>query len=145
MKNKWVYRIVGICFLLSLSALESKAQEDGWKLVWSEEFEQDGRLDTTVWNYEHGFVRNHEDQWYQSENAYQKNGKLVIEARCEDAGRKNPGYEAGSTDWRKNREHIVYTSASVNTAGKREFLYGRGLLSGYWEAECLGPLVAKLT
>ena len=125
MKNKWVYRIVGICFLLSLSALESKAQEDGWKLVWSEEFEQDGRLDTTVWNYEHGFVRNHEDQWYQSENAYQKNGKLVIEARREDAGRKNPGYEAGSTDWRKSREHIVYTSASVNTAGKREFLYGR--------------------
>ena len=125
MKNKWVYRIVGICFLLSFSALESKAQEDGWKLVWSEEFEQDGRLDTTVWNYEHGFVRNHEDQWYQSENAYQKNGKLVIEARREDAGRKNPGYEAGSTDWRKSREHIVYTSASVNTAGKREFLYGR--------------------
>ena len=125
MRNKWVYRIVGICFLLSLSALESKAQEDGWKLVWSEEFEQDGRLDTTVWNYEHGFVRNHEDQWYQSENAYQKNGKLVIEARREDAGRKNPGYEAGSTDWRKSREHIVYTSASVNTAGKREFLYGR--------------------
>lgn len=125
MKNKWVYRIVGICFLLSLSALKSKAQEDGWKLVWSEEFEQDGRLDTTVWNYEHGFVRNHEDQWYQSENAYQKNGKLVIEARREDAGRKNPGYEAGSTDWRKSREHIVYTSASVNTAGKREFLYGR--------------------
>ena len=122
MKNKWVYRIVGICFLLSLSALKSKAQEDGWKLVWSEEFEQDGRLDTTVWNYEHGFVRNHEDQWYQSENAYQKNGKLVIEARREDAGRKNPGYEAGSTDWRKSREHIVYTSASVNTAGKREFL-----------------------
>lgn len=125
MKNKWIYRIVCICFLLSFSALESKAQEDGWKLVWSEEFNQDGRLDTTVWNYENGFVRNHEDQWYQSENAYQKNGKLVIEARREDAGRKNPGYEAGSTDWRKNREHIVYTSASVNTAGKREFLYGR--------------------
>ena len=125
MKNKWIYRIVCICFLLSLSTLESKAQEDGWKLVWSEEFEQDGRLDTTVWNYEHGFVRNHEDQWYQSENAYQKNGKLVIEARREDAGRKNPRYEAGSTDWRKSREHIVYTSASVNTAGKREFLYGR--------------------
>ena len=125
MIDKWIYRIAGICFLFSLSALESKAQEDGWKLVWSEEFEQDGRLDTTVWNYEHGFVRNHEDQWYQSENAYQKNGKLVIEARREDAGRKNPGYEAGSTDWRKSREHIVYTSASVNTAGKREFLYGR--------------------
>ena len=125
MIDKWIYRIAGICFLFSLSALESKAQEDGWKLVWSEEFNQDRRLDTTVWNYENGFVRNHEDQWYQSENAYQKNGKLVIEARREDAGRKNPGYEAGSTDWRKNREHIVYTSASVNTAGKREFLYGR--------------------
>ena len=144
MKNKWVYRIVGICFLLSLSDLESKAQEDGWKLVWSEEFEQDGRLDTTVWNYEHGFVRNHEDQWYQPENAYQKNGKLIIEARREDAGRV-----VSISSIRLLRSilpaNVSFYTDALRCAPRFRRLEEHGLLSGYWEAECLGPLVAKLT
>lgn len=125
MMDKWIKRIIGLGFLLLVWVPESKAQEDGWKLVWSDEFEQDGALDSTAWNYETGFKRNHEDQWYQPENAYCRKGKLIIEARREKAGKENPDYEAGSTDWRKNRAHIGYTSASVNTAGKREFLYGR--------------------
>ena len=48
----------------------------------------------------------------------------MIEAHKEN-NRRNPCYEAGSRDWRKNREFIGYTSSSVNTAGKKEFLYGR--------------------
>jgi beta-glucanase (GH16 family) len=98
------------------------AQE--WNLVWSEEFDRDGKLDEAVWNYENGFARNEEAQWYQPDNAYCKDGKLVIEARKVE-GRKNPLYEAGSKDWRKKREFIEYTSSSVTTAGKKEFLYGR--------------------
>lgn len=99
----------------------SFAQE--WKLVWSDEFNQDGRLDAAGWNYENGFARNEEAQWYQADNARCKNGCLVIEAR--KAHRKNPLYEAGNRDWRKKREFIEYTSSSVTTAGKHEFLYGR--------------------
>lgn len=97
----------------------------GWKLVWSDEFNTEGRLDSKYWNYEEGFMRNHEDQWYQSDNAYCKDGCLVIEARKEKKVRKNPGYDKVSKQWPHTVENIKYTSASVNTAGKKEFLYGR--------------------
>ena len=63
---------------------------DDWELVWSDEFDKDGMPDTAVWNFERGFVRNEEDQWYQSDNAYVKDGMLVIEGRKERV--KNPRY-----------------------------------------------------
>lgn len=111
------YIIILISFLYGICT----AQE--YKLVWSDEFERDGQPDTTVWNYENGFVRNEEAQWYQQDNAYCKDGKLIIEARKEH--RNNPIYEHGNDNWRKKREFIGYTSASVTTAGKKEFLFGR--------------------
>lgn len=92
------------------------------KLVWSDEFNNDGPIDTLYWNYEKGFVRNHEDQWYQTENAYCKDGLLVLEARKEN--RPNPLYREEAKDWRNSRSTIDYTSASVNTRGKKEFQYG---------------------
>ena len=97
------------------------AQE--WKLVWSDEFERAGRPDSTVWNYEHGFVRNHEAQWYQPENAYQQDGLLIIEARREQ--RPNPTFREGSRQWGQQRQTIDYTSACLTTQGKYSFLYGR--------------------
>lgn len=118
------------CIIANPIALSVQAQnqspENEWKLVWSDEFNNDGPLDSTVWNYETGFTRNHEAQWYQSNNAFCKDGKLIIEARKVDKKtRKNPLFEAGSIDWRKNREYIDYTSASVTTRGKMNFKYGR--------------------
>ena len=104
-----------------LSAINMSAHE--WKLVWSDEFDGCGQPDSLSWNFEEGFVRNHEAQWYQRENAWQEDGKLVIEARREH--RPNPTYRAGSRHWGQQREHIDYTSACVTTAGKRQFLYGR--------------------
>lgn len=101
------------------------AQESGeWKLVWSDEFNQEGRLDSTVWSYENGFVRNEEAQWYQPQNAFCTGGSLVIEGRKE-TGRPNPLYQEGSSDWRRKRKEVGYTSSCVITAGKKEFLYGR--------------------
>lgn len=97
------------------------AQE--WTLVWNDEFNGDGRPDSAVWNYEQGFVRNHEAQWYQAENAFQQDGLLIIEARCEQ--RPNPTYREGSRHWGQQRETIDYTSACVTTQGKYSFLYGR--------------------
>lgn len=99
--------------------------QNEWKLVWSDEFNTDGHLDSKVWNYEEGFKRNHEAQWYQKANAYCKDGNLVIEARKEKKPRRNPGFRKGSSRWPENIEKIQYTSASVNTAEKKEFLYGR--------------------
>lgn len=111
-----------LAMALSPSAL--MAQND-WKLVWSDEFNTDGLLDSKVWNYEEGFKRNHEAQWYQKANAYCKDGNLVIEARKEKKSRRNPGFRKNSSRWPENIEKIHYTSASVNTAEKKEFLYGR--------------------
>lgn len=96
---------------------------DGYRLVWSDEFNKNGKPDTANWGYEKGFVRNEEVQWYQEENAYVKNGLLVIEARKET--KPNPRYEEGSKDWRKNRRDIQYTSACIITRGKQSWQYGR--------------------
>lgn len=94
-----------------------------YKLVWADEFMNEGRPDSASWSYEHGFVRNQELQWYQPENAFCKNGFLVIEARRES--RPNPNYVMGSSDWRKDRDSIRYSSSCIITRGKKEWLYGR--------------------
>ena len=96
---------------------------DGWKLVWSDEFNTNGPPDPANWNYERGFVRNRELQWYQPENAFCTNGLLIIEARREH--QRNPRFVPGSKDWRTDREWIDYTSASITSRRLREFKYGR--------------------
>ncbi len=95
----------------------------GMKLIWNDEFNTSGKPDPKKWRYEKGFVRNQETQWYQSENATCIDGVLLIEGRKESL--KNPDYEAGSTDWRKNREYAEYTSASIQTRGLRQWQFGR--------------------
>jgi len=91
-------------------------------LDWADEFDVDGAPDTTKWAYEEGFIRNKEVQWYQRQNAVCKDGYLVIEARNEL--KPNPNYEKGSSDWKKARENITYTSASLLTEGLKDFQYG---------------------
>ncbi len=98
-------------------------QYEGYELIWQDEFTKDGELDTMDWRYEKGFVRNEELQWYQAENAFCEDGKLIIEGLKEDI--QNSRYKAGSPDWRENREYARYSAASVQTSGKREFCYGR--------------------
>jgi len=93
-----------------------------WKLDWSDEFDNDGTPDPSKWAFEEGFVRNKEVQWYQKENAVCKDGILVIEAKNEV--KPNPNYEEGSSDWKKSREFITYTSASLVTENLKDFLYG---------------------
>ena len=95
----------------------------GYRLVWSDEFDYEGKPNPENWVYENGFVRNEELQWYQSDNAWVNNGILTIEGRKEQV--KNPGFEAGSSNWRTNREYAEYTSTCIKTVGKKEFMYGR--------------------
>jgi beta-glucanase (GH16 family) len=81
----------------------------GWTLVFADEFDAPGALDPAKWGYEIGYIRNDEKQSYtsRSENVRAEGGNLVIEARKE----AYQGYG--------------YTSASINTFGRFEFLYGR--------------------
>ena len=128
--------VIGILLFLMFPVL-AKGQKE-YRLVWSDEFETDGRP-SKDWTFERGFKRNQELQWYQSQNAWVKDGCLVIEGRKEH--RKNPLYEAGSNDWRRNREFIEYTSSSLTTRLGFQFLYGRfevrakiPVSSGSWPA-----------
>jgi len=88
-----------------------KVSFDGdWELIWADEFNYEGPADKTKWGYETGFVRNREKQYYtraRPENARVENGTLIIESRKEK-------YEKGE-----------YTSASLHTWHKAEWLYGR--------------------
>jgi len=116
--------ITVIPVILICSSIEIFAQEkENYRLVWTEEFNTDGKPDTLKWNYENGFVRNEELQWYQPENAYCKNGLLIIEGRREK--KRNPDYDSLSDSWRKNRKRIEYTSACLITRDKHTWQYGR--------------------
>jgi len=82
-----------------------------WAMIWSDEFNTDGRPDEQKWSYElggHGWG-NKELQYYtdRPENARVEKGRLIIEARLET--------------YKENR----YTSARLLTRGKQEFKYGR--------------------
>jgi beta-glucanase (GH16 family) len=81
----------------------------GWTLVFSDEFDGNGPPDPAKWSYELGYIRNREAQYYTSrpENVRAETGNLVIEGRKE----AYQGY--------------AYSSASINTLGRFEFLYGR--------------------
>ena len=120
----------------------------GYALVWADEFARDGAPDPKNWDYERGFVRNRELQWYQPENARQAGGLLIIEARRERL--RNSNFEAGSSDWKRNREYAEYTSASLMTRGLHSWRYGRfemrgridtrpGMWPAFWTLGVTGP------
>jgi len=94
-------------FLLFIMAVSGCTQESTWELVWSEEFDDTGKPNEEFWGYETGYVRNRELQYYtdQLQNAKVENGYCTLTARLE-------------------KEDSI-TSASINTFGKVDLLYGR--------------------
>jgi beta-glucanase (GH16 family) len=96
----------------------------GYQLVWSDEFD-DTSIDTANWNFEIGGSGwgNHEQEYYQRDNASIENGCLVITGKKEAAQDKH------------------YTSSRMTTQRKHEFLYGRiearikiPVAQGFWPA-----------
>jgi len=90
-------------------------QAEEWKLVWSDEFDYQGLPDKTKWNFEEGFIRNDERQYYtrpRLENARVEGGMLVLECRKEEF---TP----------ENHAPVAYTSASLVTRKKVSWQYGR--------------------
>ena len=85
---------------------------EGYKLVWHDEFSEDGELDPARWGYETGFVRNEELQWYRRENAFCLDGVLRLEARRERV--RNPNYDVSASDWRTRRRAA---RAALHTPG----------------------------
>lgn len=110
-----------------------------YQLVWSDEFNTDGKPDSTKWGYDVGGTGwgNNELQYYTNarpENARVSGGNLVIETRKESFGGKN------------------YTSARLLTKGKAQWTYGkfeiraklprgRGTWPAIWTLAATNPLV----
>jgi beta-glucanase (GH16 family) len=117
------YLLVGLVFLASFAGTINKEDlkvdtkgdskiiaPSKWELVWEDNFDVDGLPDQRIWNYEEGYIRNNEAQYYTKErleNARVENGNLVIEARKDN--------------WNGHK----ITAASVNTYENKSILYGR--------------------
>jgi beta-glucanase (GH16 family) len=117
------YSLISVLFLMSFvvsgNKLNSTAEKESesskkapsnWELVWEDNFDVDGLPDQRIWNYEEGYIRNNEAQYYTKErleNARVENGNLVIEARM--------------GNWNGHK----ITAASINTYGNKSILYGR--------------------
>jgi beta-glucanase (GH16 family) len=121
--------LIGVLLVLLSAALSANAAD--WKLVWNDEFDKPGLPDGAKWDYETGFIRNNEKQFYtraRKENARVENGMLVIEAKRERKlapGSGPPaklGRDGGASGVPADAE---YTSASLTTRGKAAWTYGR--------------------
>ncbi|MGE6492181.1 carbohydrate binding domain-containing protein [Exiguobacterium sp. NPDC077395] len=128
--KKWVALALGTGLVLSLpqevpAEKSSKADDAKWKLVWSDEFSK-AEIDHSKWNFETGNWivdkdgnpvaagwGNNEKQFYtdKNENAFIKDGKLVIRAKKEQASDQFGTYD--------------YTSAKLTTKGTFSKTYGR--------------------
>ena len=123
-----ILSLVLCCVALSacvtqISTVEAPITDDRYRLVWRDEFDQDGPPDPKKWVHELGFVRNRELQWYQPENAYCRDGILIIEARREKV--VNPGYDPDNSHWASRRRRSRFTSSSLTTQRRHQWLYGR--------------------
>lgn len=91
------------------------------KLVWHDEFNYEGLPDSSKWNYETGYVRNKELQYYKAaslDNSFVSNGVLTLRAI-----RHNDTRSMWNKFW--GEEFIPITSASLTTKGLSSWTYGR--------------------
>lgn len=84
---------------------------ENWEVVWSDEFNGKGLVDTANWTYDIGNWGwgNNELQYYtayRTKNARQEDGNLIIEAHRNDMGQQ-------------------WTSARLTSRGKVSFTYGK--------------------
>ena len=116
---------IGVVLLVSIA---SPAGAESWRLAWSDEFDYSGLPDREKWDYEEGFVRNNELQYYvpaRKENSVVKDGMLLIHANKERYANPRFRSDGGQSGRRRQREFAEYTSASVTSRGKVTWRYGR--------------------
>ena len=111
---------------VSAQSTDNKPKEyPGYKLVFHDEFDQDGEPDPNYWTYDLGH-RNNEEQLYTTKNAWCMNGNLVIEARKEEVQDKNG-------------KIYHYTSSSVVTRAKTSGDYISAWTYGRFEVKAKLP------
>ena len=100
---------------------KEKAAREGWKLAWADEFDYTGLPDPAKWDYEAGYIRNNEAQYYtraRKENAWVEGGVLTLTGRREKFAIPRGRGSKGKTE-------ADYTAASLTTRGKVSWTYGR--------------------
>ena len=110
MKSNLRKTLSSLLSILCLTFIASAQNTTKWELVWADEFNGSGLPDSAIWNFEQGYLRNNEVQYYTAkrhENARVEDGMLVLEARHD------------------NCQRLEVTSASLQTYGKKSILYGR--------------------
>ena len=109
------WRRLLLLLLVAVSLATGTVRAEQWQLVWSDEFNYSGLPDPTKWDYEEGFVRNGESQYYtraRLANARVEDGHLTIECRKENF---TP----------PNHAPVAYTAASLITLHKEAWQSGR--------------------
>ena len=106
--------------------IENAYKDEGFHLVFHDEFDKDGAPDPNYWTFEEGYKRNHEAQYYTKDNTWCENGHLVIEARKEDR-----------TDSKGNTYH--YTSSSMTSKGQKTGSYVSAWMYGRFEVKAKLP------
>ena len=97
------------------------SKPEGYRLVWADEFNRDGKPDPAKWSYDTAFNKrgwhNNEKQYYSADrrkNARVADGRLIIESHAEKLNSKR------FPDWGGQR----YTSARLITRGRASWTYG---------------------
>lgn len=93
---------------------------DGWKLIWNDEFNTDGSIDSSFWNVEERMTHDSIGEYYLKTNVFCKDGSLIIEGDKHYTDCQN--WRDSSTN---GKVHTVRRFTSINTHNKMEFLYGR--------------------
>lgn len=99
---------------------------NNYNLIFDEHFKN-----LNNWNFETGFIRNNELQYYTDKNYFLDENGLTIIGKKEKV--KNENYNPKSNDYRLNKEYSEVTSTSINTKNKFNFK------NGYIEAKIKMP------
>lgn len=109
----------------------------GWHLVWNDEF--DGKeIDSSKWDFQlgtgsqYGLVGwgNNELQYYRKENAFVKDGNLVIEARKEDF--QGQAYTSARLRTVKDDDSQLFTKTYGRIEARIKMPSGNGIWPAFW-------------
>ena len=130
--NEWIFIMKKVqLFLASLPLALSVACGTTNELVFEDDFEGTGLPDSLRWNYEEGYVRNGELQYYtvaRPENCYRQDGYLHIVVRRDSAVIENGLFAKQwetPVDTTRSTAVAPITSASITTKGLAEWKYCR--------------------
>src|SRR6187551_1918005 len=100
-------KILKVLLLFVFVLISNISYSQTYKLVWSDEFNGKGLPDSAKWDYELGYIRNDELQYYtkNTRNVCQKKGSLEITIRREATPIQGNKYGVPAT--------FDYTSGSI--------------------------------